>query len=223
MDKKENVDFKYIDDYYDNFAVVQRKDSNFYQYMDKNGNLSEEFYEAKRYREGFAIVIKVKDGPYQFRDKQGNLSEEFHIAFPYFDGCSVVHKYENGPCQLRNVDGQLSKQTFDSYEDAYDYRNAYPQEITYHKTSIALKLKSADSIFSLTPEEIVENAYEIKQFLNAEYKKAIKKCTTPQEINSIINSFKSKAEFIRKVTFEEYQKNKSINAIKKESENINLF
>lgn len=220
---KTNYEFKYLDDFHCNYAVAQLKGCNSYQYLDKDGNLSEEFYEAKQYSNNFAVVLKTKNGPFQFRDINGNLSEEFYMALPYFEDFSIVQKYKNGPLQLRNTNGQLSKQTFETYENAFDFKTNYPKEISYYTTSIALKLKSAQSIFKLSSKEIVENIDEIKMFLKEEYQKALNKCTTPEEINKIIASFKSKAEYIRQKSFEEYQNLKSVEAIKNESEHIDLF
>lgn len=199
----------------DGYKLLYSQDTDTWYFVDRDGNLSEGFYSAKDYEHGFAIVKKAKNNGHQFRDMSGNLSSKFYFAMDYDKrGLAIVKVREDSPYQLRNTAGQLSHQTFRSVVDA---KNA--KIVTFENKFANEKLKSADSIYELTGEEILTHLDEIRTFLNYEYQKAVKKCTTKQERVEILDRFTAMTDYVKHMAYEEHLSQKDLNDFK----NIQLF
>ncbi len=85
-----------------------------YFFKDKNGELSESFYEACKYTNGWAKVQKhYYDRDIHYRDEKGNLSIPFLEGTEYFKGYAVVKIDEKKYC-LRDTEGNLSTKWFKS-------------------------------------------------------------------------------------------------------------
>ena len=91
-----------------------------YQFMDKDGNLSEEFFWASDYRDdGYARVQKYRNSPEQLRDVKGNLSQPYSmISYICNNGYRIVRKSIFKPWQIRDSKGNLSKAMFATEEEA---------------------------------------------------------------------------------------------------------
>lgn len=114
------VDEKKLDSYYMveerngyNFRSVRKYVGGDYQFVDKDGNLSEPFYAHYGKDPNKRYVKKFWNSKgYQLLDPQtGNLSQEVYFVASGYDsnGCASVQLKPNGPYYLMDKDGNMSE------------------------------------------------------------------------------------------------------------------
>lgn len=108
VDKNQLNSYYFVGPEENGFREVQKYIAGGYQFVDKEGNLSEPFYDT--HRKG-AVVQKYWNSGEQVRDvENGNLSQEVHfVKWGYGnDGCAVVQLKPSGPYYLLDKDGNIS-------------------------------------------------------------------------------------------------------------------
>lgn len=207
---KRNLKTNYtVREFSDGLAPVCEHGQNFYQYIDENGNLSEEkFLYAQIYSDGFAAVKKDINSQWRFRDTNGKLSRGFWCVESYKNGFALIQETKDSPLRFIDTRGFISKEKFQTFSEA---SATNPQTLTYEQTSV----------YDLSPEVILKNIDEIKEKLILEYQRLINACSNEKQMQEVMSLFEDDIEYVKSIAFEQY--NKKIEDSRKDCENKILF
>lgn len=222
----------YVEKFHEGHARVQKKQNGVWQFVNRFGELSEEFYDACKYHNGYALVKKEENGKWQFRNMNGELSKEFYAASNYYKDYAIVQKRKNGNYQYRNIYGELSKQAFKDY---FTTRVVDPKTLTYapdvERDFFAVDITDSKniknmsdiikeiSIYDLSQKEIYDNLDVIVAQINNDYKRLISCCSTREQMEEISKLFEEETEYVKSMAYEEYELTKH----REEFEGKNLF
>lgn len=169
-----------------------------------NEELRDYYYVGLFPSDGYTLARKEKGGQWCFIDDNGNLSEEFYWARDYYNGFAVVQKEENGPYRFRDVKGHLSEEKFNQPIDMPSRREA-KETLTFVSPTI-LKLKEGGSIYDLSPEVILDNLEDIKEFLKTECSRMLESCSNKKDLDSVAQEFTDIVDYMQAVACEEHLK-----------------
>lgn len=101
------------------YEVVKKTPDDFWQIMDKDFNLSEQFYKVvciseSKDNKGLAVVRKNQDSGKQILNVDGTMSEEFYDVLErgYHDGYNIVKKTKDSGFQYIDSDFNLSEEFY---------------------------------------------------------------------------------------------------------------